>query len=139
MRSFAAAAFFLLAACASLPREMGLRAEPHDYSPAMSSTPGIALTTVFTPPGETAIDYHWTTDFGYFVTWNAPDYKVKPLGQDVVASAGTVYWTYNPALSLVSKPVVTIAVEAQEEETERVLAKAKVKLDWERDTARVRD
>jgi hypothetical protein len=138
MKSFAAAVL-LLSACASIPREMSLRTEPNAYSPAMSSTPGIGLTTVFVPPGETTVSYHWSTNFGYFVTWNAPDYKVKPLGADVVASEGTVYWTYDPTLTLVSKPVVTIEVEALDTETERVLAKAKVKLDWEKDTARVRD
>ena len=68
MKFFLAAAF-LISACASLPGgagSMGLRAEPNQYSPAMSSTPGIGFTTLYTPPAGTSVNYHWTTDFGYF-------------------------------------------------------------------------
>ena len=139
MKPFAAAALLLLSACATLSGGMNVRAEPMSYSPAMSSAVGIGLTTLFVPPAETTVNYHWSTDFGYFVSWHAPDYKVVALGHDLVATEGTLYWSYDPRLTPDSKPVVTIVIEAQDAETGRVLAKSKVKLDWDRDTARVRD
>ena len=55
--------------------------------------------------------------------------------------------SYSPAMSSTPgigftpdrKSVVTVVVEAQDSETGRLLARRTVKLDWERDTARVRD
>ena len=105
----------------------------------MSSTPGIGFTPVFVPPAGTTANYHWTADFGYFVSWNAPNYVVLPRGADFVATEGRFYWTYDPRYSSDRKPVVTIVVAAQDSETGRILARRTVKLDWERDTARVRD
>jgi hypothetical protein len=139
MKSFAAAALLLASACASFPSALAVRAEPASYSPAMSSTPGIGFTTVFVPPAGTTVHYHWSTNFGSFVSWRAPDYKVTPMGADVVATEGLLYWTYDPKLAPDRKPVVTIAIEVQDAESGRVLAKRKVQLDFERDTARVRD
>ena len=142
MRRFLAAAALLLAACASLPGgagSMGLRAEPHQYSPALSSTPGIGFTTLFIPPPGVAVNYHWTTDFGYFVTWNPPNYVVLPRGADFNATEGRVYWTYDPRFIPDRKPTVTVVVSAEDAETGRVVARRTVTLDWEHDTARVRD
>lgn len=140
MRTFAAAAALLLSACATLGGGgMDLRAEPTQYSPAMSSAPGIGLTPVWVPPAGLEVDYHWTADFGYFVSWNAPNYAVVPRGADLVATEGRLYWTYDPRYTADRKSVVTIVVEARERETGRVLARRTLKLDWDRDTARVRD
>ena len=118
---------------------MGLRAEPTQYSPAMSAVPGIGLTPVYEPPAGTTVNYHWTADFGYFVSWNPPNYVVLPRGADLTTTMGRLYWTYDPRYAPDRKPVVTIVVEAQEPDTGRVVARRTLKLDWERDTARVRD
>lgn len=142
MKILFAAAALLLSACSSLPGgagSMGLRAEPHQYSPAMSSTPGIGFTTLFIPPSGTTVNYHWTTDFGYFVTWNPPNYVVLPRGADFTATEGRVYWTYDPRYTADRKSVVTVVVAAEDAETGRIVARRTVRLDWERDTARVRD
>ncbi|MFI5361274.1 MAG: hypothetical protein ACHQ49_04835 [Elusimicrobiota bacterium] len=139
MKSFAAAALLLASACALLTEELAVRASPQQYSPAMSSSPGIGLTPVFTPPAGTTARYRWTTNFGGFVSWNPPDYKVVPRGSDPTGSEGTLYWTYDPRLALLGKPVVSIVVEAIDPESGRVLARSKIKLDWDSDVARVRD
>jgi hypothetical protein len=139
MKSFAAAALILACACATRPSALNVRPEPLQYSPAMSSTPGIGLRTVFVPPAGTAVDYHWSADYGYFVSWNAPSFKVVPRGADLVATEGTLYWSYDAKRAFERKPVVTIAVEARDAESGRVLARKKLKLDWDGDTARVRE
>jgi hypothetical protein len=142
MRTLFASAALLACACASLPGGpggMGLRVEPVQYSPAMSSTPGIGFTTVLVPPAGTTLNYRWTADFGYFVTWNAPSYAVVPRGADFTATEGRVYWTYDPRYTADRKSVVTVVIEAQDADTGRLVARRTVKLDWDRDTARVRD
>jgi hypothetical protein len=141
MKRFLVAAAALLSACAALSGGggMGLRAVPTQYSPAMSSTPGIGLTPVYEPPAGTTVNYHWTADFGYFVSWNPPTYVVVPRGTDLTATAGRLYWTYDPRYAPDRKPVVTIVVEVEDSETGRVVARRTLKLDWAYDTARVRD
>jgi hypothetical protein len=139
MKTLAAAALLLISGCAALSDGMTVRAEPRQYSPAMSSTVGIGLTTFFTPPAGVKVNYHWSANFGYFVSWRGPDNKVVPMGTDLIATEGTLYWTYDPKLTIVSKPEVIIHIEAQNAENDRVLARTKVNLEWERDIAQVSD
>ena len=40
----------------------------------MSSTVGIGLTPDYPGPGP--VVYSWNTTYGYFVSWNAPDFRV---------------------------------------------------------------
>jgi hypothetical protein len=142
MKTLLAAAAISFSACASFsggPGTMGLSAEPHQYSPALSSTPGIGFRTLFIPPAGTTVNYRWTADFGYFVTWNGPADAVVPRGADFTATEGRVFWTYDPRYASDRKPVVTVVVEAEDAETGLVVARRAVKLDWDRDAARVRD
>ncbi|HEX4046256.1 MAG TPA: hypothetical protein VH309_00385 [Elusimicrobiota bacterium] len=139
MKFLAAALALMCCACASLPETLTVRAEQSQYSPALSSTPGIRLRPIFVPPSGVNVEYHWSADFGSFVSWNPPAYKVKPLGSDFVATEGALYWTYDPALASARKPVVTVVIEARDADTGKVLSRAKLKLDWDGDTARVRD
>jgi hypothetical protein len=133
----AAAAVLCAAGCGA--GTMTVRAEPISYSPAMSSTPGIGLTPVFAAPAGTTYGYYWHASFGYFLSWAPPSYKVVPLGVDAVSGSGALYWSYDPKLTFVNKPVVTISVEARDRESGRVMARRTLKLDWEQDTARVRE
>jgi hypothetical protein len=133
-----ASAALLAGACATFPDSLTLRVEPRNYSPAMSSTIGIGLTPVFSPPAGTSFTYRWHADFGYFAAWAASG-KVAPLGPETESGDGTLYWTYDARLTSDRKPVVTIVVEAAERDTGRVLASKKIKLDWDRDTAHIRE
>jgi hypothetical protein len=143
MRLSLAAALLGAGACATFggPDELHLRTEPRFYSPAMSSTIGIGLTPLFAAPGGAPFVYHWHTDFGYFVNWAASG-KVAPLGPEADSGDGTLYWTYDSQLALDHKPTVTIVVEATSPErgdAAHLYARKKIKLDWDRDTAHVRD
>ena len=144
MKFLLAAAAFARSACStvSLPGgagSLGLRTEPNQYSPALSSTPGIGFTTLFIPPSGVTVNYHWSADFGYFVTWNPPNYAVVPRGADFTATEGRVYWTYDPRFIPDRKPTVTVVVSAEDADSGRIVARRTVKLDFEHDTARVRD
>ncbi len=115
-----------------------MRAEPSQYSPAMDSTVGIGLLPVFVPPAGATVDYHWHTDFGHFVVWSPPAYKVIPQGDDVTMTEGRLYWSYDPALTLTRKPTVTVDIEAVDRESGKVLSRKTLHIDWDRDLARVR-
>jgi hypothetical protein len=133
----ALAAVLLAGACAA--GSMSVSVRPKAYSPALSSTPGIGLTPVFAGRAGEAYDYRWKTNFGSFVSWAPPAYKVLPRGAEVSAGDETLYWTYDPRLSGAAKPVVEISVEVRERESGRAVAWKKVLLDWDGDTARVRE
>lgn len=119
-------------------QELSVRAEPSQYSPAMDSTVGIGLRPVFVPPSGVTVDFHWHTDFGHFVLWNPPDYKVVPQGDDVTMTDGRLYWSYDASMALTHKPAVSITIEAVDRETGKVIATKTLHLDWEHDLARVR-
>lgn len=70
-----------------------IKADRDTYHPTMSSTVGIGLTATFT--GSKDIKFHWTTDYGYLLSWNPPDFIVKNLGNDVVNNGEKVYWSYD--------------------------------------------
>jgi hypothetical protein len=80
------------------PVPVAITATPASYSPAMSSTPGIALTPqVVRVPGDGGVRYHWKTDFGHFLQWDSPGYQVAELGQDTANTGGPVYWSWHDA------------------------------------------
>lgn len=61
------------------------------YSPVMSATIGIPLTAKFTADNiPENIVYHWTTDYGRFLSW---DGKVTELGREVRTETAKVYWS----------------------------------------------
>jgi hypothetical protein len=67
------------------------------YTPAMSSTVGIGLTPVY--PSSTdngTVSFRWQSDFGYFISWKAPDFKVITLRSDISADDQKIYWSYSP-------------------------------------------
>jgi hypothetical protein len=83
-----------------------IEATPEKYSPIMSSTVGIRLTPHYDTPA--AVVYNWTTNYGYFLSWNAPDWKVNQHGENIDTTNETIYWTYSPEDMGKEKPPVTI-------------------------------
>lgn len=77
----------------------------------MSSTVGIRLT----PRYETsaAVIYNWTTNYGYFVSWNATDGKVTLLDQSIETEEPSIYWSYSPDEMGIEKPPVTVRLIIQ--------------------------
>ena len=109
------------------------------YIPLMSSAVGIGLIPVYKleKPSE-AIQLHWRTDYGHFVAWDAPDFKVNPLGTEVINNGEKIYWSYDPGEMGVEKPTVEISLQVEAARSGQVLAEARLKIGWEdKDTARV--
>jgi hypothetical protein len=103
----------------------------------MSSTVGIGLIPVYKieMPLEN-IKYHWSTNYGYFVAWNAPDFEVKILGSDVINKGERIYWSYDPNEIGFDKPSVLILLQVLDGRSQQVIAETNIELGWEdRDTA----
>ena len=107
------------------------------YIPTMSSTVGIGLIPVYKIEMTSEdIKYHWSTNYGYFVAWDAPDFEVKILGPDVINTGERIYWSYDPSEMGIDKPSVLIWLQIENRQTQKVVAETNVAVGWEnRDTA----
>ena len=103
----------------------------------MSSMVGIGLISVYkTEMQSENIKYHWSTNYGYFVAWNAPDFEVKILGSDVINAGEKIYWSYDPNEMGVVKPSVLISLRLENRRSQQVVAETNIEVGWEdRDTA----
>ena len=63
------------------------------YSLSMSFTPGIGLTGEFPNISSSKVVYHWTTEYGSFLSWEVKSGIITNLGKDVKNSGDTVYWS----------------------------------------------
>ena len=122
-----------------LPEEATIQTDIDAYIPLMSSTVGIGLIPVYEsrrPPE--ALQLHWRTDYGHFVAWDAPDFKVNLLGSGVINDGQKIYWSYDPGEMGVEKPTVEISLQVEDARSGQVLAEARLSIGWEgKDTARV--
>jgi len=122
-----------------LPEDITIQTDLDAYIPLMSSTVGIGLTAVHElerPPE--AVQLHWRTDYGHFVAWDCPDFKVNLLGTEVINDGERIYWSYDPGEMGVKKPTVEISLQVEDARSGEVLAEARLKIGWEdKDTATV--
>jgi hypothetical protein len=122
-----------------LPEDITIQTDIDAYIPLMSSTVGIGLIPVYEleSPLET-VQLHWRTDYGYFVAWDSPDFKVNLLGTEVINDGRKVYWSYDPGEMGVEKPTVEVSLQIEDARSRQVLAEARLKIGWEdKDIARV--
>jgi hypothetical protein len=109
----------------------------NEYLPTMSSAVGIGLLPVYQieMPLED-INCHWSTNYGYFVAWDAPDFEVKILGPDVINTGERIYWSYDPNEMGVAKPSLLISLQVLDRRTQQVVAETNIEVGWEdQDTA----
>jgi hypothetical protein len=127
-----------LAACAAPaagpkpPSEVvSIQTDRQIYSPIMSSTVGIGLTPRLQPAAaEGQVLFHWRASYGLFLSWSAPDYKVRGLGPETSNRGGRIYWSYAPDELGRDKPAVIISVTAQDARTGSALSSAQLRLHW---------
>lgn len=77
--------------------EVTINSEISEYSPLMSSTPGIPLTVKF-KANETNADmkFHWITEQGTFLNWQEDNGKINVLGKDIKVNDQKIYWSTDP-------------------------------------------
>jgi len=121
------AAAFLLFTMACRQPAAAIIADQDFYTPAMSSTVGIGLSPAF--EGGTA-RCHWSTDYGHFVSWSPPDYKVVNLGQEARNKGEKIYWSYDPSDISKEKPEVEIVLTLEDPMSGAPVSGASLRLRW---------
>jgi hypothetical protein len=110
------------------------------YSLIMSSTVGIGLTPGYpaTVDNQT-VRFRWQTDYGNFLSWKAPDFKVNEQGAEVTTDDGKIYWSYLSEDAISGRPPVHITLTMIDRNTGKALGTARLEIGWDDgDTAVVR-
>lgn len=77
--------------------EVTINSEINEYSPLMSSVPGIPLNVKFKEnTSEENMKFHWITERGTFLNWQQDNGKVSVLGKDIKISDKKIYWSIDP-------------------------------------------
>ena len=110
-----------------------------EYSLVMSSVPGMRLIPVTSGNVSGAL-FHWTTNYGRFLLWGSPDYKVHEYDREVITDLQPVYWSFDPGKTSEPRPPVTIGLSVEDPGSGTVLARTEVGIEWEEfDTAVMSD
>lgn len=77
--------------------EVTINSEINEYSPLMSSVPGIPLNVKFKEnTTEESMKFHWITEQGTFLNWQQDSGKISVLGKDIKISDKKIYWSIDP-------------------------------------------
>jgi len=147
-----AAASLAAAGCASLPGgpagtvgtatpggngtdgslQITIQAEPARYSPYMSTTVGIRLAAVngsgILPPDAR---FAWETDYGTFLRWGPPSFRVEELGPRPETGTEPVYWSFRGDPGEMERRPVHISLRVRDPSTGAILAGSGLNLTWE--------
>jgi len=118
---------------AGSPVTLSIQPDIGRYTVLMSSTVGIGLTPqVSGPLPPDYMVYTWKTDYGHFLGWSAPGYKVGDLGTTFATGNGTkVYWTYLGENESGGRPPVHITLDLVDRATGVMLGHAERVIDWD--------
>lgn len=110
------------------------------YSPIMSSTVGIGLTPGYPATVDNrTVTFRWQTDYGNFLSWKAPDFKVSEQGTDVTADDGKIYWSCLAEEASGDRPPVHITLTMIDRASGQTLGTVRREIGWEgRDVAVVK-
>lgn len=74
--------------------EVTINSEINEYSPLMSSVPGIPLNVKFKESiSEENMKFHWITEQGTFLNWQQDNGKISVLGKDIKINDKKIYWS----------------------------------------------
>lgn len=105
------------------------------YTPAMSSTVGIGLSPADPSGGARC---RWSTDYGTFLQWEPPDWKVVDLGPQAENGGKKIYWSYPAADASQPKQPVEIVLSMYDPTSGAQVSEARLHLRWrDRATAEV--
>lgn len=121
-----------LPGCSSEDTSLSITPELYEYSPYMSSTPGIPLVAVFTRElKNNNYVYHWTAEEGIFLKWRGSDSgmgRVEILGRDIKTNVHKIYWTVDPQYYIKAK-TFEVHLTIEELDTGKALFEASVEIE----------
>lgn len=100
-----------------------------EYTPAMSSVPGLPLTVNISGEDEQSnIVYIWKAEEGIFLSWKSSDGIVNTLGNECTIEDSTIYWSpYFETKE--NKDTFKITVEVKNNESEVIIGQKTIEID----------
>lgn len=77
-----------------------------------------------------SVNFHWATNYGYFIDWNDGSTRIKNLGNSTYHNVNTIYWTYGMSNIGEEKPPIKITLTITNSEDGSVLANRTMNLTW---------
>lgn len=109
--------------------EVTINSEINEYSPLMSSTPGMPLVADFRPSTiEEDIKYHWITEQGTFLNWKRDSGKINILGKDVKSNERRIYWSVDLDEDIKISPF-RIYLKIENNDTSKVIYETSVEIE----------
>lgn len=121
--------------------EVKIQTDIDTYTPTLDITVGIGLTPIYTSLGRNpeTVKFSWHTNYGEFISWAPPDYKVNELGSEAINNGEKIYWSYSSEDMGVNKPPVRISLNVKDAKSGQVLAESVLEIEWEnQDVAKVK-
>jgi hypothetical protein len=116
--------------CPVMATSVRIETSPQMYSPFMSSTPGIRLTSNVSGFNPAEAEFAWNASYGHFLSWGTTDYTIRNLPPPVINHGETIYWSFSDPVSSTLDPVI-ISVTARNTSTGMIWGSSDVTLVWE--------
>lgn len=112
--------------------------ERREYHLTDSSAPGIGLHAIYYRNSE-ELRLNWETNYGRFIRWEAPDYRVISLGKTAtVPGWETVYWTPLATGKGIPKAGIRISVTVKEQKNKVMVEQAQIRIEFKGENFRVK-
>lgn len=99
-----------------------------EYTPAMSSVPGLPLTVNIGGEDEQSnIVYIWKAEEGDFLSWKSSDGIVNTLGNECTIEESTIYWIPNGEKKE-NKDTFKITVKVKNNESEVIIGQKTIEI-----------
>lgn len=119
-----------LGGCGEEDPVLYINPEITEYSPNMSSTPGIPLLGVFTLDLKNSdLQFHWVAEEGTFLMWHNEGHgRIEDLGNDVMTNVHKMYWSTGTGESI-SEKSFTIYLSVEDIYTSEIIAETSIQID----------
>ncbi|GLC31779.1 hypothetical protein [Clostridium omnivorum] len=108
--------------------EVTISSEINEYSPLMSSVPGIPLNIKFkeNTTGEN-MKFHWITEQGTFLNWQQDNGKISVLGKDIKINDKKIYWSIDPK-EKINKSSFKIYLKVENKDASKVIYETSIEV-----------
>ncbi|MBV1758866.1 MAG: hypothetical protein KMY55_13630 [Dethiosulfatibacter sp.] len=115
--------------CSDDNNGLSINPDIYEYTPAMSSVPGIALTATFQRDLKNKnYKFHWMTEQGTFLTWhNDGKGRIEVLGNDIKTNVHKVYWTVDLD-QIIEETSFTIYLTVENLDTDEIMYETNINI-----------
>lgn len=121
--------FFSLSGCGDKKIDVYINPGIKEYSPIMSSVPGIPLNAEFNSSTKNEnIKFHWVTEQGTLLKWQQDNGKINILGKDIKINEQKVYWSVATEEKIKKSPF-KIYLTIEDNDSSKIIAETSIQIE----------